>query len=198
VVLIAAASVADWLIAVGTIGAVLVALFLQVAIPYWRRPTLVILPGTIPESVTDTDEQDVEGEWWDIPVTNDGRGDAIGAQVLLTHVSTGDGTKTRVPLRSLKWTHFHSGIADIPAGITRSVELGHIKPIAGGPLSLGIYPPLGESERGELQRDAYQITFAVVASNARARYFKLDLRFDESGLSFPDGVLASARPRHSR
>src|SRR5258705_11974774 len=96
----------EWLIAIGTLGAVAAALFLQLAIPYWRRPKLEIPQGAQPERVTDLDRGGVPGEWWDLPVLNSGRSTtALAAQMMLTSVTPLGATaisEARVPLRSLK------------------------------------------------------------------------------------------------
>lgn len=186
----------DWLTAVGTVGAVLVALFLSLAIPYWRRPKLEIPRGTQPELTEDTSNDGIAGDWWDIPVRNAGRRDsAVGAQVILTNVRVESPNPTRVPLRSLKWTHLDSGTAEIPAGITRSVELGQFWPKGTGPFKLEIYPPMKDSKRNELQRGTYHFDLAVVARNARARYYRLDVVVGDGSLSFGNGIVKAAKPK---
>jgi hypothetical protein len=128
------ANAADWVGAVGAVGAIFAALFLQLWLPFWRRPKLRIPRGAKPDPVSDADNDGTQGEWWDIPVENRGRRDtATAAQVMLTAAESRDSSsplELRVPLRSLKWTHLQNAQADVPAGVRRSVELGKVKPRA--------------------------------------------------------------------
>jgi hypothetical protein len=194
-----ASALTSWLAAVGTCGAVLVALFLQLLMPYRRRPKLVILNEAVPEATTDTDGDGIEGQWWDISVENKGRRDAaVGAQVMLTGVLLPEVTEHRVPLRSLKWTHLENAQTEIPAGITRSVELGRIKPKGTGRLRLGIFPPLEHSSRTELGPGRYSFEIALVAENVRARHYVVDFVLDDHGaLSFPRGIIPRRKPTAS-
>jgi hypothetical protein len=190
---------AEWAGAILTAGGIALALSIQLLIPWWRRPKLEIEPGARPQPVTDIDNDKQEGQWWDMPVRNNGRGEtASAAQVMLTGVrrqeeSTGNGDalrETRVPLRSFKWTHLEDAQAEIPAGVERSVELGKIKPKGqpGRPLTLGIFPRLENSQRADLPDGRYLLEFAVVAKNARARYYSLEVAIDVGKAEFPAGV----------
>lgn len=196
------ANLAQWVGAVGAVGAIATALFLQLWIPFWRRPKLRVPSGATPEPVSDADNDRIQGSWWDIPVENRGRRDtAIAAQVMLTAVESRDATpppKLRVPLRSLKWTHLQNAQADVPAGVMRSVELGKVKPIGTGPLLLGIFPPLRHSKRGELPEGSYRLEFAVVARNARARYYRLDLDLRDGTLHFATEITKQRRAAVAR
>jgi len=196
------ANLAEWVGAVGAVGAIAAALFLQLWIPFWRRPKLRIRSGTTPDPVSDADNDGIQGEWWDIPVENRGRRDtALAAQVMLTAVESrgpAPPPELRVPLRSLKWTHLQNAQADVPAGVRRSVELGKVKPKGKGLLLLGVFPPLRHSKRGELSEGSYRLEFAVVARNARARYYRLDLDLRDGTLHFPTEMIEQRRQQAAR
>jgi hypothetical protein len=196
------ANAAEWVGAVGAVGAIATALFLQLWIPFWRRPKLRIPSGAKPDPVSDADNDGVQGEWWDIAVENRGRRDtALAAQVMLTAADSrapSPPLKLRVPLRSLKWTHLQNAQADVPAGVRRGVELGKVKPKGNGLLLLGIFPPLRHSKRGELAEGSYRLEFAVVARNARARYYRLDLDVRSGTLHFPNGIIEQRRQQAAR
>jgi hypothetical protein len=175
-----AASALEWFTAAGTVGAVVVALYLQLALPRWLRPKLEIPRGAAPEPVRDRD-----GIWWDIPIVNCGRGtSAIAAQAMLTNV-VAPSEQPPIALRSLRWTHVDDEArVEVPAGIVRWVQLGKKRPSVAPELELGLHPPMGETPRKALTvAGEYRFSVALVARNATARHYAFTVWL------MPDGAL---------
>jgi hypothetical protein len=120
VVVIASASA--WLSAIGTLIAVVIALFAQFWLPYWRRPKLVVEPFDASETSADWTPDNPGGRkgiWFHLRVRNAGRySPALNAEVILVGAETLElhtadnpnpaGTtpsKSVVPLRPFKWSH---------------------------------------------------------------------------------------------
>jgi hypothetical protein len=191
-------SLTEWLTALGTVGAVLAALFLQLALPRILRPRLEVPAGAIPSAITDEDEEDKKGVWWDIPVKNGGRGDAVAAQVILLAVDPQPDPP--VALRSLRWTHLNEeSQTELPAGVTRSVELGKKWPLDNASLELGLHPPMGATKRKQLRPlsfgELYTLEVALVARNARVRHYSFKLGLSDGHLTFPDRFREVSRTR---
>jgi hypothetical protein len=188
----------DWLIAAGTVGAVLAALFLQLMRPYLRRPRLVIRPNTKPDRL---DDGDPVSSWYDLPVDNVGGGEtAREVEVVVTRVFSIDANcETSVPHRALKWTHRNGSRSDLPAGFSRSVTIGAQRPPqeadpAEGkeakPLrfEVGTYPPLPR-KRHVLGPGRYRFELSLVAANAKASRYTFTMLFETDGsVELPGGV----------
>lgn len=87
----------EWMIAVGTVGAVLVALFWSTFLGYLRRPELVIAyeprePFCRPTDMVDIDDGSVVPSFWiRVKVSNGGRSTAQGCKGRLVAVCSEDG-----------------------------------------------------------------------------------------------------------
>jgi hypothetical protein len=124
--ILATAEVREWIGTLATLAAVIVALSLQLWLPYWRRPRIQMALGTQPDITVDG--KDVVGKWYDLRVENVGRGDvAREVEVVITNVlavDAGEVSATPVPHRALKWAHVDQGRSDIPAGFARGIMIG--------------------------------------------------------------------------
>jgi hypothetical protein len=195
----AASELREWIESLATLAAVVVALFLQLWLPYWRRPKIQMPIGAQPDVTTDGSE--VVGKWYDLPVENVGRGDvAREVEVVITSVYVLDAhesSATPVPHRALKWTHVDDGRSDIPAGFKRGIMIGAAWPAepdrADKPLrfEVGTYPPFAHSKRHVLAPGRYRFELSIVASNARSRDYAFELVLDEDiDVRLPRGVKA--------
>lgn len=198
--------VRSWLESLATLAAVVVALFLQLWLPYLRRPKVRIKKGAQPDVTADG--HGVIGRYYDLPIENIGRGEvAREVEVVLTGIFRIDAQNalcvTGVPHRALKWTHLWDGRADVPAGFTRSVMIGAAWPAEAGqddkPLrfEVGTFPPFEHSKRHVLLPGRYRFELSVVAANARSRDYVFDLLLkDDTQIDLPGGV--RGRTNHTR
>jgi hypothetical protein len=193
----AAAEVREWIASLATVAAVVVALSLQLWLPYWRRPRIQMKLGTLPEVTADG--SDVVGKWYDLRVENVGRGDvAREVEVVITNVLAVDAGKmlaTPVPHRALKWTHVDQGRSDIPAGFARAIMIGAAWPAeperSDKPLrfEVGTFPRFAHSRRNVLLPGRYLFELSIVAANARSSDYAFDLVLgDDIDVTIPGGV----------
>jgi hypothetical protein len=198
----------DWLGTIGTLAAVVLALFLQLWLPFLRRPKLRVEPFDRRKTSGDwtPDNPDgLNGVWFNMRVHNQGRRDsALNAEVILAdaelvgweRASTSDDVpRCDVPLRPFKWSHARDNRADIPAGVTRKIHIGTVRARAEEPMQfeVEVFPALRNSLRNRLAPGRYRFSVAVVASNARARYYSLELDFREPRGTTHDELLESVR-----
>jgi hypothetical protein len=195
--ILAAAEVREWIATLATLAAVIVALSLQLWLPYWRRPRIQMKLGTQPDVTADGNR--VVGKWYDLRVENVGRGDvAREVEVVITNVlavEAGKASATPVPHRALKWTHVDQGRSDIPAGFARGIMIGSAWPAEperpDKPLrfEVGTFPRFAHSRRHVLLPGRYRFELSIVAANARSSDYAFDLVLgDDIDLTMPGGV----------
>jgi hypothetical protein len=195
--ILAAGEVRQWIGSLATVAAVVVALSLQLWLPYWRRPRIQMKLGTQPDVTADG--KDVVGKWYDLRVENVGRGDvAREVEVVITRVLAVNDEEmlpTPVPHRALKWAHVDQGRSDIPAGFARGIMIGSAWPAepenTDKPLrfEVGTFPRFAHSRRHVLLPGRYRFELSIVAANARSSSYVFDLVLgDDIDLKMPDGV----------
>lgn len=193
----AAGEVREWIASLATLAAVVVALFLQLWLPHWRRPRIQMKIGAQPDVTTDG--SDVVGKWYDLRVENVGRGDvAREVEVVITNVlaiTTAGSSATPVPHRALKWTHVEDGRSDIPAGFGRGIMIGEAWPAEperpDKPLrfEVGTYPRFAHSRRHVLLPGRYRFELSIVAANAQSSDYAFELLLgDDIDVTLPGGV----------
>jgi hypothetical protein len=192
-----AADIPTWVGAVGTILAVVAALFLQLALPWFRRPRLELVSFDISQQsgdrslVTAADKPSSKAEysslWFRLRVENSGRGDAArNAQVTVTRVRRIDGEElgTVIPTRPLKWADLPRALTDIPAGVIRHVDVASLRRQPGvktnGRLRLELFPRDDHDLRHWLKPGTYQLELVVSADGVRPRFYSLELTVDFS------------------
>jgi hypothetical protein len=196
---------AEWLIAVGTIGAVLTALGLQ----WWgsfrekrRRPVLSL---SFDEHKFQ-DEKNAAGAtvpYLRMALTNaQGKDAARDVQVLVTRVSevAGGGVQRWLVNPALGWPNSLNPvpIMTIPAGATRYVDIGCWMQGSMAPLDLTLaVVPTPNSDRHRLPPGKHQIYLSVIAANADARSWVATVAFGDEwshGLAHVRDLEASVEP----
>jgi hypothetical protein len=123
-----ATQIAEIFAAVGTLAAVVLALFLQVIIVARRRPSLSLQfsPDESQGDIVTTDWADDFNLWIQLKVhATSGRNTARNVQVMVLRVvrPSVSGTDETVPSRVLKWSDSPTVAVDIPSGTWRRVDL---------------------------------------------------------------------------
>ena len=193
-----ASGATDWLAALGTVGAVLVALFLQLARPWWRRPQLELLPyDPSPETgdrslVRPGDKPPARAEdaslWFRLRVTNKGHGSpARNAQVTVVRTRCLDPVLEPgavIPTRPLKWADVPAASIEIPAGVTRHLDVASVRRQPGSPangrLRLELYPRDDNDIRHWLKTGRYELDLVVSADDMKPLQYRQALAVELS------------------
>lgn len=130
--------IAQWIGAIGTVLAVVTALFIQVALVWIRRPRLRLLafdPATEDAAPFYRELSRIgpsdDSLWLRVRVINAGIHTAREVEVVLTYVAhlgaEGDEHRAGVfPSRSLQWSDVPDGRLDLPAGVPRLVDVAQV------------------------------------------------------------------------
>jgi hypothetical protein len=197
--LVAASSLTDWLTALGTIGAVIVAVSLQWWISWSekrRAPVLTLAKDELWKETT---------SGWPslrLAVRNaSGKRAAEDVQVSVDRVSEANGAITRnLPNISLRWTNLTEGPAvTIPAGASRYVDVGsfidgpahghHAAPV------LALATPVGGFR---VMQPPVVVDLTVTATNCDARRWHVSITFQPSTVDQlqPENVTLQVKPGH--
>lgn len=199
------AGVADWLTAIGTLGAVVVALWLQWWLVRQRRPSLKLEFESARDRVdvvqrvsSPHEPLEYRSHWVRPRVTNRRRCDsAENVEVLLVSVEASDGipgspsppTSAERLLEGLplKWSEVDSTKVSIPPGAARHFDLLHVDNLrveadgehvkGGAPIRFDVYPvPLAKYHRAF--RTRYEVTLALTARDTDAAFYNTIVTYD--------------------
>jgi hypothetical protein len=183
--------------AVGTVGAVVVALFL----PDWQRaklrPVVTLSFDSITDDIALHDRPPWVGVWIRFRVHNkEGRETVRKVRVVVSKVESL--TELRIPgdtlaFRELSWAEISIGELDIPAGMERRVDVVHVdkvrkateagvRPWPGLGLGLAMWPRLYDG-RDYLGEGRFLIRLAVAGDNFDASEWETYVSFDKTELS---------------
>jgi len=193
-------TVLDWLTAIGTVGAVVVALYIGVIRERRRQPSLSLTFEQLdpPDALEVPENRGTEKTtlivYIHLLVSNrKGRHAAQDVEVIVTNVremSARDGqsaVRGRITLgdQSLRWSNSSQEAkrtyTSIPAGVTRRVDFVRVENGLDEqgrlPLVLDVWPqPV--NQRTHLRSASLAIELAVTASNADARRYTVVVHFD--------------------
>ena len=201
-------STAEWLTAVGTVGATTLALF-GIYRAAWSRPRLFLESDTGPApnsdqvetvstSVGTTPLVSTPSAWIRARVRSR-RGLAVGAEVAIiaASVDTGSGPrKIHVDGSSLRWSEHDPPISrlDIPPGLARRIDIASVtKPFGPQAQSAAelvletVFMPNNKSNH--IQSGTIALDLAAASSNGPASYYEIVLRFDGACPDGPDGSI---------
>jgi hypothetical protein len=187
--------VASYMEAVGTVAAVLLALFLQVVLVRMRRPKVYV---TLSTDVTQGDISVDDGHektncWirckvWVTRRTNPARNTEVFVQRIIRPPHA---VNTReVPGGTLKWSHVESTHVTIPSGTWRRIDLLRLwmhQPASEPTLTLGLARTTDKepTSRHRLEDEGpYQIDFVVAADGVDPSFWRLSFTRQRS-----DGAL---------
>ncbi len=195
-------SIREWLIAVGTVGAVLVALFWEPIRARWKRPKLDLsFDASSPDAITVNVDYPAAGpskyapsHWLRLNVSNrPRRRSAHEVRVLVTSVHRlgPDGTAVeRLPLDTvaLIWSNLKkaSDVTEIPPGVDRRVDVANLiwatnqlprDGATGCEAELQVIPE-PSARRNRLAAGRYRLDLALSARDVDARRFSLLLKAD--------------------
>jgi hypothetical protein len=165
--------------AIGTVGAVVVALFL----PDWQRarsrPIVTLAFDSVTEDVALHDRPPWVGVWIRFRVHNRrGRDTARKVRVIVSGVEPEPGVKLprdTLAFRELSWAEISTGELDIPAGMERRIDIMHVdkmrtadeagdRPWPGLGLGLAMWPRRYDG-RDYLGEGSFTVTLAVSGDN---------------------------------
>ena len=108
-----------------------------------------------------------------------GKSTAREVQVLVTHVEAPSERKELVPGGPLLWTDMRIPTVDLPAGISRMVDVATIYlPDDEAPTKLHLQITLAEGDdRNELEPGAYRLELAVTAQDVDAVFYNTTISF---------------------
>jgi hypothetical protein len=188
VIVPAAASALDWVAAIGgsvaALGAIVAA---ALGIRRVRREKAMT-----PAPAMSFDEDPASLEWAPVfrrkhrslwlrfTVGNPlGKSTAREVQVLVTHVEAPPERRELVPGEPLLWTDVRIPTVDLPAGISRMVDVATVYlPDEEAPTKLHLQITLAEGDdRNELEPGAYDLELAVTAQDVDAVFYNTTIRF---------------------
>jgi hypothetical protein len=127
----------EWLSAIGTVSAVVIALFLETARTFWNRPRLELTirmgrPDCMKTLISDHENRPIaDCYWFRVMVHNRGRGRANRVEIhaeRLDVVTEGSfGPVEEFPPMRLLWSHVRQPEQDISPGVRKHCDLGYIK-----------------------------------------------------------------------
>lgn len=189
--------VREWLIAIGTVGAVITALVVAGRpdrAARRRRPSLSLSLddqlGLTIECVTlfenDTPVGSTPATWIRLSVTNaKGKDTATDVELFAARITEPDAGDTQrfahVSFPPFGWPHVEDPRMDVPSGVTRLIDIGWVDMDPGNALKdklqLRIVPnPI--DQRHILKPGVYEFDLTLSAHNADARYFSMKVEFD--------------------
>lgn len=186
--------------AVGTLSAVLVALYVQVFREWRRRPKL----GLAPFSAADSDGvilrlKDEISAWIRLQVHNEpGRRTAEDVEVIVVSIARDDNGERPPPDeppvdlgllagRTLKWADDASSRSTIPPGMYRRIDIAHASSTADDVVASGldepsefwltIHPPPQQSTRDRLPPGTYRLVLAITARDTPTTFETIRIAF---------------------
>jgi hypothetical protein len=188
---VTAASALDWIAAIGgtvaAIGAIVAA---------WLGIRRVLREKAMtPEPTMSFGEDPAATEWAPVfrcghrslwlrfTVANPpGKSTAREVQVLVTHVEKPRDREELVPGGPLRWTDLRIPTVDLPAGISRMVDVATVHlPEGEKTTKLHLQTTLAEGdERNELEPGAYELELAVTAQDVDAVFYNTTLSFENT------------------
>jgi hypothetical protein len=187
-----AASTLDW---VAAIGGVLAAVGAMVAaglgVRRMRReqamtpvPTMSFGEDPAPPEWAPVYRRDHRSLWLRFTVGNPpGKSTAREVQVLVTHVEPPPDRKELIPGGPLRWTDLRMFTVDLPAGISRMVDVAtvYLPEEKEEPTRLHLQITLAQGDqRNELEPGAYGLELAVTARDVDAVFYNTTLTFDNT------------------
>jgi hypothetical protein len=111
-----------------------------------------------------------------------GKSTAREVQVLVTHVEAPRERKELVPGGPLLWTDVRVPTVDLPAGISRMVDVATVyMPDDEAATKLHLQTTLAEGDdRNELEPGAYDVELAVTAQDVDAVFYNTTVRFENT------------------
>jgi len=207
------ASLADWISAigqaagaVGTVAAVVVALFL----PGWQRakirPIVTLEFDRTSEDIAVHESPPWGSVWIRLRATNrPGRETARRVRVIVSKVDPEEGSVlpgNTLALRELSWAEVRTGELDLPAGMQRRIDVAHVEKKRAAKKNLvSPWPDLGMGLAGWPQRHdgrdylgegGFRIKLTVAGENLDASEWEIRISFKKVGLS-NDSSLARIR-----
>jgi hypothetical protein len=171
--------------ALGTVGAVVLALWLQVYRAWRRKPSLTMSYSADPNSGcwAPVYREGHQALWLRFSVSNaTGKDTARDVQVLVTRVETPSERRELVPGGPLHWTDLRSPTVDLPAGISRMIDIAQVELPAdtqkGTALWLKVSPVPGDT-RHRLEPGSYDVELAVTAQGIDADFSTAKLDFED-------------------
>lgn len=191
------AGLREWLIAAGTLGAVIVSLYVSVWTERVRRPSLSLLFSDPPEStdklLSTTHDDTARAAAVRLRVKNKPRRrTAREVEVLIQRIWAENGERVRVEDWPLRWAWAFSDTGDtpttvttVPPGVSRRVLLFWVEETSPGSMSLGNWPDAGQG-RDILAAGTWHIRLAVTANDTPSTFWEMTVFSDGT---FDDGVL---------
>ena len=199
------AGLRDWLIAVGTLAAVIVSLYVAVWRERVRRPSLSLLfsdpPQSIDKQLTESDDEKSKAASVRLRVKNKpARRTAREVEVLIQKIWAEDREAIRIEDWPLRWKFSDptnktpATLATVPPGVSRPVLLFWVEESTSGLMFLGNWPDAGGG-RDILEADTWHIRLALAAHDTPSTFWEMTVTYD--GI-FDDDVLDRikvSRPR---
>jgi hypothetical protein len=185
------ASALDWVAAIGgsvaALGAIVAA---TLGVQRVRReqamtpaPTMTFGPDPAPPEWAPVFRPGHRSLWLRFTVGNPpGKSTAREVQVLITHVEAPRERRELVPGGPLLWTDVRIPTVDLPAGISRMVDVATVyveDDEAPAKLHLQITLAQGD-ERNELEPGYYELELAVTARDVDAVFYNTTIRFENT------------------
>jgi hypothetical protein len=204
--------VREWLIAIGTVGAVITALYVAgrpARARRRRRPKLslslddelgiTIETVTLENDKTGSVVASTPAPWIRLSVTNqNGKDTATDVELFAARITEPDAgaaqPRAHVSFPPFGWPHVETARMDVPAGVTRLIDIGwyELNPTHSDvkdKLQLRLVP-FPTDQRHLLKPGTYDFDLTLSAHNADARYFTMQVTFDPT----VDPPLAVAGP----
>lgn len=198
----------EWLTAIGTLAAVLVALFAETFWRWWRRPVLKATvrkddAGCYYKTTVSDGNFVVEAYYFRLWITNKGRGPADEVQVFASKLSRRDASGAFEPVRQflpmgLLWTHSQPASITLPrlhSDMGHHCELGRVlKPaVQMFALSVEVAPFTGWHQ---LTAGVYWLTLRLACANGSPRTQTVEIHYDgrwhdDEASMFRDGVVCT-------
>jgi len=210
----------EWWLAIGTVSAIVVALFGEIVWAWLRRPKLdlsikIRRPDCVKTTLTDQNDRVLaEAYYFRLLVKNHGKRRAEDVEVYAEGLEMDENGEfkpvTEFPPMDLKWSHIGKPIQSIAPGLQKHCDLGYITFPKGGPVEQRISQVLGNStfsfdlevkpNQGgwSIQRGTYRLHVAVAAANAKVQRRVLEIKFDgrwrsDEKAMFSEGISIQVR-----
>lgn len=184
-------SLREWLIAAGTVGAVVVALWITLRQEYLarrRRPSLSLgSPGIAAEEVSRADATGLpvvtgRAVYLRLAVTNAiGKDAAADVEVLLSQIRRpsldSDTDMVDVSFPGFGWTHAGTTRLTVPPGVTRHIDLGRVRDDRADRFELLVIPHPVDL-RNQLLPGTYELVLTLSARNADAHHYVMRFSFE--------------------
>ncbi len=207
---------AEWWSAIGTVSAVVVALFGESIWAWFRRPKLdvsirVSRPDCVKTNFTDQAGRVVaEAYYFRLSVKNRGKRRAEDVEVYAERLEADEDGDFKVvaefPPMDLKWSHVGRPLQSIAPGLQKHCDLGYIPYPLEGDIQQNIMQLIGNNSRlyfdlevkpnqggWSIPGGTYRLHLAIAAANARVQRRVLEIVFDgrwrsEETAMFSEGI----------